>query len=81
MEVFETQVGPLTLGQWGLVVIGVIILSSVLRWAARKGKAAGQDKLTSASCLVCNWKGSVSKYHRTCPKCGNNITRMTRKEQ
>jgi len=81
VEAFETMVGPLSLGQWALVVIGIIAAFSVINWLSRKGKAAAESKLTSASCLVCNWKGNVSKYHRTCPKCGNSITRLTRKEK
>jgi rRNA maturation endonuclease Nob1 len=28
-------------------------------------------------CAGCGWLGTVSKFHRTCPKCGNQITPTT----
>jgi len=73
----ETQVGPLTVQEWGLVLLGIVVFFSVLNFiTARMKKTAGADKLAEASCLVCGWSGRVSRYHRTCPKCGNSITRL-----
>ncbi|MCP4867729.1 MAG: hypothetical protein GY898_03310 [Proteobacteria bacterium] len=74
----ETQVGPLTVQEWGLALIGISSLFTIGRFMFGGKKTAGSDNLAPASCLGCGWQGNVSKYHRTCPKCGNNITRLQR---
>jgi predicted RNA-binding Zn-ribbon protein involved in translation (DUF1610 family) len=71
--------GPLTMLQWigGGLGVGVLMwLGSTLMG----GKDRYADKVTPARCLQCKWEGKVSKYHRICPKCGNQITRMSRSE-
>jgi anaerobic ribonucleoside-triphosphate reductase len=77
----ETQIGPLTLLEWGLALIGIMVLFSIINLITGKKKTAGADNLSAASCLGCGWEGPVSKYHRTCPRCGNNITRMKQGER
>ena len=38
-------------------------------------------KKVPGKCLGCGWTGEVSLYHRTCPKCGNNITKQRSTER
>lgn len=79
VDVLSNQVGPLSVLQWiGAVVVGLILLSAVPRLF--RSKTQHDDKLAAARCLGCGWQGKVSKYHRTCPKCGNQITRMSKNE-
>jgi hypothetical protein len=82
MDFLSTQVGPLTAGQWLGIVVAGFVLSSFMNMMRRKtaSNAAGA-KLSAASCLGCGWQGKVSQYHRTCPRCGNSITRLNRREQ
>ncbi len=77
----ETQIGPLTFQEWGLLVVGLVVVFGVINWLKGRGGGAGEQNLTWASCMGCQWQGRVSKYHRTCPKCGNNITRIQKNEQ
>lgn len=76
----ETQVGPLTVQEWALALIAMSVVFTIFRFMFGKKKTAGADNLAAASCLGCGWKGMVSKYHRTCPKCGNNVTRLNKND-
>jgi ribosomal protein L32 len=81
MDFLDKVVGPLSVLQWAGVLLGIVALTSIAGWMRRaKGTAAADAKLTDASCLGCGWKGRVSRYHRTCPKCGNNITRLSARD-
>lgn len=79
MELLHTPLGPFTLLQWA---IGLVVLSVAMSaWSkfTRKNKSAVGGKLSEAQCVGCGWKGRVSKYHRQCPKCGNSITKLSRR--
>ncbi len=79
MEPLAVQLGPFTVLQWamGLVVFG-FALGLWNKFTRRQESAVG-GKLSDASCIGCGWKGQVSKYHRQCPKCGNSITKTSRR--
>ena len=73
MDMLDTQVfGGVTVMH---LVIGFIALMVSLKlWDVLKGKAVEPDHYESARC-GCGWKGRVSKFTRTCPKCNNDIVR------
>ena len=81
MDFLSQAVGPLSLGQWIGVLVALLVVFPLLNklgsWSKRHGE---QANLGEAKCLGCGWKGRVSKYHRTCPRCGNAITRLSRGE-
>lgn len=79
MDWLSTPVGPLTVQQWGLVVFAIVVAFSLVNWLTGS-KRHDSRALTRGRCLGCGWEGSVSKYHRTCPKCGNKITRLSKGE-
>ena len=81
MEFLAQHVGPLTVGQWIGVVVAVSLIKPLLGFLKSLRGSSGGDNLSEANCLVCGWSGRVSKYHRTCPKCGNEITRLNRGER
>jgi predicted RNA-binding Zn-ribbon protein involved in translation (DUF1610 family) len=71
--------GPFTLLQWLFVAGGAMVAMNVMGYVARTRRAnEANDKAVPARCLSCHWEGKVSKYHRTCPKCGMNITKLSR---
>ena len=79
MDFLSQQVGPLSVQEWGLAVLGLIALFALLNWVKTAMQAPqDSDNLTPGRCLGCGWEGRVSRYHRTCPKCGNEITRLSR---
>ena len=80
MEWLNNPVGPLTVQQWGLIIFVLIVGFSIYNWLSAKKAAAGEGGLTRARCIGCGWEGNVSKFHRTCPKCGNQITRLSKHE-
>lgn len=79
MDFLTKVVGPLTVLQWIGVFVAVTVVFPALGRLFGK-KEQHDDKLTPARCLGCGWQGKVSKYHRTCPKCGNQITKLSKKE-
>ena len=80
MEWLSQPLGPLTAGQW---LGGAFGLGTLMWLGSQIGRSRGShgDKLSQARCLVCKWEGNVSKYHRICPKCRNQITRLARNER
>ncbi len=82
MDFLSTQVGPLSVGQWIGAVVAFIVISAVMKAIKSKG-GGGRDPgaVSAAGCLGCGWNGDVSRYHRTCPRCGNSITRLNKAEQ
>ncbi len=81
MDFLNQSVGPLTLGQWIGALVAFLVISSALSAMKRKSEQKEAAANTSeARCLGCGWQGRVSRYHRTCPKCGNSITRLARGE-
>ncbi len=81
MDWLSNDIGPLTVQQWGLAVIALMAVSAIVNWLKSRPNSSDQEKLSEGRCLVCSWSGKVSRYHRTCPKCGNSITRMSRNER
>lgn len=82
MEFLSNQVGPLTVGGWIGALVVLSIVSSVFSAMRRKAGGGGAGTtLSAARCMGCGWQGKVSKYHRTCPKCGNSITRLSKNER
>ena len=78
-ELLDTVLGPYTLKEWaiGLIAFGVVLqVVTTLKQKVIADRAT--SGLTKARCLGCNWRGQVSKYHRTCPKCGSAISRLER---
>ncbi len=79
MEWLDTEVGPLSVQQWGLLIFAIVVAFALFNWlSSKKGSETGG--LTRARCIGCGWEGNVSKFHRTCPKCGNQITRLSKHE-
>ena len=80
MDLLNATFGPFSVLQWGggLVLFGVLV-GFWNTWSASRSPSGLQGKLAPASCLSCGWKGKVSKFHRTCPKCGDAITRTQRR--
>lgn len=79
MDWLDNQVGPLSVQGWGLLIFVLIVGFAVFNWlSSKKGSTTGG--LAQARCIACGWEGNVSKYHRTCPKCGNQITRLSKHE-
>jgi len=76
MEFIDTVIGPWTIKEWaiGLVIFGVLLqIGTTIKHKFLADKATGN--LRKARCPACRWNGKVSKFHHTCPKCGNNIVR------
>jgi predicted RNA-binding Zn-ribbon protein involved in translation (DUF1610 family) len=81
MDFLSAPVGPLTVGQWIGALVVFMALSSFLGVLRRRSEAkAHSGTVSAARCLGCGWQGKVSRYHRTCPKCGNSITRLSKGE-
>ena len=80
MEWLHNQVGPLSVQQWGLAIFVMVVGFAVFNMLNGKKASRSAEGLTRARCVGCGWEGNVSKFHRTCPKCGNQITRMSRHE-
>jgi ribosomal protein L32 len=82
MDALNQTLGPLTMLQWFLALGGLMVVFSIFNALSRRAKEAkGDDDTVRAKCLVCGWNGKVSRFHRTCPKCGNSITRMSKNER
>ncbi len=54
----------------GVAVIVVVV--KLLRSILSKGVDA--EYTEKRDCQACGWKGSVSRYHRTCPGCGARMS-------
>jgi hypothetical protein len=80
MEWLHNPIGPLSVQQWGLVIFVLVAGFALYNVFSSKAAAKTAEGLTRARCVGCGWEGNVSKFHRTCPKCGNQITRMSRHE-
>lgn len=80
MDFLAQQVGPLTVGQWIGAVVAISLIKPILGFIKGLSGGSSGENMSAANCLVCGWEGKVSKYHRTCPKCGNQITRLQRGE-
>ena len=82
MDFLSNQVGPLNVGQWIGAIVAFLVVSSILgAMRRRSARGPGGGTVSAAGCLGCGWKGNVSRYHRTCPRCGNSITRLAKGEQ
>jgi rRNA maturation endonuclease Nob1 len=75
MEILSRQVGPYTLLQWIIGLAVVYVLVTVLQKVFKKATAKPDKDFVAMRCAGCGWVGKVSRFHRTCPKCGDNITR------
>jgi len=81
MDALNQPFGPLTLLQWFLSLGGLMVFFAVVNSMAASRKARkGEEGAMEAKCLGCGWRGKVSRFHRTCPKCGNSITRLSKNE-
>ena len=80
MEWLDKMVGPLSIQQWGLAVFLLIVAFTIFNMVSGKKGKAEAGGLTRARCIACGWEGNVSRFHRTCPKCGNQITRLSKNE-
>ncbi|GEM_PF-1074106 len=74
MEFLARQVGPLTLMQWAIAIVVGYVAISLLQSILKKADGSESKDTVSMRCAGCGWHGSVSRFHRTCPKCGDNIT-------
>lgn len=81
MDFLSDQVGPLSVGQWIGAVVAFLIVSSIMNAMRGRNAQGAGGTVSAAGCLGCGWKGKVSRYHRTCPRCGNSITRLAKGEQ
>jgi Zn finger protein HypA/HybF involved in hydrogenase expression len=75
-HVMAKHIGPFTVLQWsiGAIAFGFALqIGTAIKHRLIANKATGMSK---AKCLNCSWSGRVSKFHRTCPKCGNVVTRV-----
>lgn len=71
------MLGPFSLKEWAiyLVLFGFALQAyTAIKRKLVSDKATGN--LMKSKCLGCGWSGKVSKHHRSCPKCGNVITRV-----
>jgi len=71
------MIGPFSFMEWAiyLVLFGLALQT----YTAIKRKMAAEQSTSSlikSKCLGCGWSGKVSKHHRSCPRCGNVITRL-----
>ena len=80
MDFLSTPVGPLSIGQWAGAVAAFLVVSSLFSSMRQKTEQAKGSAGSPARCLGCGWEGKVSRYHRTCPRCGNSITRLAKGE-
>ncbi|MCO4768938.1 MAG: hypothetical protein KDA24_02845 [Deltaproteobacteria bacterium] len=72
----DHYMGPFTIKQWGLGLLAIGFALQIYTEIRRKLEANAATGSTShAKCLGCGWRGKISKFHRTCPKCGNIVTR------
>ena len=64
-----------TVLQVGAAAIVLLFVVNFLLGMRRHGigsrKKTKKDKLISAKCPSCGWKGKVSRYTRECPQCGS----------
>ncbi len=74
MEFFAREVGPLTVMQWGIAIAIALVAISALQTMIRTMKGGESKDTVPMRCPGCGWHGSVSRFHRTCPKCGDQIT-------
>ena len=78
MDILWTQVGPLTLIQWAIAVaVGWFAISALQAIFRKVEPETDKKEYMNMRCPGCGWLGTVSKFHRTCPKCGNQITPTT----
>ena len=76
LDTLGNQLGPFTLLQWALGAIAFGFALQIFTGIKHRVIANKAGGLTKAKCLGCGWNGRVSKFHRTCPKCGNVVTRL-----
>ncbi len=57
--------------QVGLAALALIVLLKLLSkvFAKKEENPANVD----ASCPYCDWSGTVSKFHKVCPRCAKRI--------
>ena len=79
MDLHAKVLGDFTLLQVISVVVGIIVLSIVLK--AVKGMMGSNDPdkfHDRKQCPSCGWVGTVSKFKPACGKCGNKSLIATR---
>lgn len=54
-------------------LVGLFILGSILKRLGGENDAVKEHQVRK-TCAGCGWAGTVSKFHKKCPKCGNTIT-------
>ena len=77
MEFLSEQVGPFTVLQWLTYVFVAVVGLNIARSFLGKVQGTNDRDFVSMRCAGCTWSGKVSKFHRTCPKCGNHISATT----
>jgi hypothetical protein len=57
----------------GIAVAGVVG-AAVYRWIFRDRREVAETSThIRKECLSCGWQGLVSKFHKKCPNCGDEI--------
>lgn len=77
MEILDQRLaGNFTVLQIALMVVGVVVLLSLVRWLGRlfASQTPGQYE-ARMKCRDCGWAGVVGKHHPVCRKCNGKSLR------
>ena len=68
----DQLVDMLAAGGWKIVAVVALVLVGARLLRLVLAPRREDPHHVKVQC-TCGWSGSVSRHHRTCPKCGNRI--------
>jgi hypothetical protein len=56
-----------------VAVAGLLVLALLMKGFGKKSGPDVSQTHVHKECTGCGWEGSVSKFHRKCPNCGDAL--------